>query len=52
MCHAAASTSEQSPRTAAHIDTAADSAEVIARWIPEEKNGSMNAEGSRISFII
>jgi hypothetical protein len=34
------------------MDAAADSPEVIARCIPEEKNGSMNAEGSEISLAI
>ena len=43
MCHAAAVVSEQSPRMDAQMEAAADSADVIARWTPDENSGSMNA---------
>lgn len=43
VCHRAAASSEQSPLIDAEMDAAAASAPVMARWIPDEKNGSMNA---------
>ena len=43
VCQIAASFSLQSPLIEAEIETAAESAPVKARWIPDEKNGSMKA---------
>lgn len=43
VCQIAASFSLQSPLIEAEMDTAADRAPVKARWIPDEKNGSMKA---------
>lgn len=43
MYHAAAAVSEQSPRTTAQMEAAADRADVIARWTPDENSGSMKA---------
>ena len=43
LCQSAAWASKQSPRIDAAMEAAADSAPVMARWIPEEKKGSMNA---------
>lgn len=43
VCQSVASLSLQSPLIEAEMDTAAESAPVKARWIPDEKNGSMKA---------
>lgn len=43
VCQLAASSSLQSPLIEAEMETAADNAPVNARWIPDEKNGSMKA---------
>jgi len=43
VCQPAASFSSQSPMMEAEMETAADNAPVNAKWIPDEKNGSMKA---------
>lgn len=43
LCQSAACTSVQSPRIEAAIEAAADKPPVIARWMPDEKKGSINA---------
>ena len=43
VCQPPASFSLQSPLIEAEIDAAADNAPVNAKWIPDEKNGSMKA---------
>jgi len=43
VCQEAARISEQLPRMEAQMVAAAESAEVMARWTPLEKKGSINA---------
>ena len=43
LCQLAASASVQSPRIEAAMEEAAERPPVMAKWTPDEKNGSMNA---------